>query len=276
VRVFDKSALNEAAERAGVAVPATVAASADTLAAASEPLVVKARVHATFETGEAPARLETELAATSQLAAKRVAEIEAAGGEALLQEFLPDTRLIAFVLVADSDSQLVARAQQEADEVWPIGAGVSVRAHTVEPDEWLEAGARALVAELGWSGLAELQYLLPPDGEPRLIDFNGRFYGSLALAVGAGANLPAAWASLATGRPLPAGLDAAPGVRYQWLFGDLKRCLDVGGPGLARRFLGSLAYARGAVQSVSSPSDPLPALRHLGIVIGQRLRKARA
>jgi predicted ATP-grasp superfamily ATP-dependent carboligase len=265
--VFDKAALNAAAERAGVAVPATVSATDGALTA---PVMVKARVHATFETGEAPARLDTRLAATEADVTARVEEIEAAGGEVLLQEYLPEPRLVAFVVVADERSRVVASVQQEADAVWPIGAGVSVRAHTVVPNDDLAEGAAALVKELGWTGLAELQYIVPADGKPRLIDFNGRFYGSLALAVGAGANLPAVWAALATSRQLPAARQARPGVRYQWLFGDLCRLMDE-----RRNPVDALRYSRGAVQSVSSLRDPLPALRHFQLALGQYARKLR-
>ena len=273
VRVFDKVELYAAARRVDIAVPETVAASDGALAIAAEPVVVKARLHATFDSGEAPARLDTELAETRSEAGARATEIRAAGGEPLLQEFLPESRLVAFMLVADRDSRVVAHAQQEAEAVWPIGAGVSVRARTVPIDERIAAGAAALVEELGWSGLAELQYVVPPDGQPRLIDFNGRFYGSLALAVGAGANLPAVWAALATERALPAERRAAVGVRYQWLFGDLLRCRDQGSRFL-RHLLDTARYARGAVQSVFSLRDPLPAMRHFGIVLARRVRKA--
>jgi predicted ATP-grasp superfamily ATP-dependent carboligase len=153
VRVFDKQELNSAAERAGVAVPRTAPATAEALATFGEPVVVKARLHATFHNGAAPPRLDTQLAATRAEAAARVAEIEAAGNEALLQEAVPEPRLVAYVLLADADSSIVARVQQEAEEVWPLGAGVSVRARTLPVDELLEAGAAALVRELGWTGL---------------------------------------------------------------------------------------------------------------------------
>lgn len=273
MRTLDKLTLTEAAERAGLAVPHTTPATEEGLARLAEPIVVKARLHATFDSGEAPPRLDTRLVATRADASRRAAEIRSLGGEPLLQEFVGG-KLVAFIVLADQESRLVAKVQQEAERVWPIDSGVSVRAQTVPLDDRLTQKVAALVADLGWAGLAELQFVVPPDGEPRLIDFNGRFYGSLALAVGAGANLPALWASMATGRATDAGRVAVPGVRYQWLFGDLRLCLDEGGRGRLRRALGSLRYARGAVQSVFNPRDPLPALRHLSLVAGRSLRKA--
>ncbi len=93
-------------------------------------------------------------------------------------------------------------------------SGASCRAVTVPVDPDLSARAAALFRVLGWFGLAELQFLVPAAGPARLIDLNGRFYGSLALAVRAGANLPASWAALATGRDVkPATAGAGCGTR---------------------------------------------------------------
>jgi hypothetical protein len=116
---------------------------------------------------------------------------------------------------------------------------------------------------MGWFGLAELQFLAPVDSPPRVIDLNGRFYGSLALAVAAGANLPHTWAALATGR------DARPvraraGVRYQWLHGDLRLAAACPWPQKGRELLSTLAGAAGAVHSVGRTRDPRPGLTLLG------------
>src|SRR5207248_426407 len=123
----------------------------------------------------------------------------------------------------DSVGRRLARIQQVAERTWPRGLGCSVRAHTVAVDEELAGRAAALLGELGWQGLSELQFLVPDGGgEPQLIDFNGRFYGSMPLAIGAGVNLPDIWARSVTSRDVPEPRDAEPGVRYQWLEGDLR------------------------------------------------------
>src|SRR5205823_3805656 len=118
------------------------------------------------------------------------------------------------------ESRVVARVQQEARTIWPLNAGMSARAETVPVDEVLAAKVAELLQELGWFGLAQLQFVVPEDGGPVLIDFNGRLYGSLALAVAAGVNLPAIWGCVATDRPLPRTREGLAGVRYQWEEGD--------------------------------------------------------
>lgn len=110
--------------------------------------------------------------------------------------------LMAFAAVADRRSQVLAAAvQQQATHTWLGNVGVSIRACTLPVDHALGARVSALLSELGWFGIAQLQFVAPSEGEPLLIDFNGRFYGSMALAAAAGANLPAIWAAEATTPP---------------------------------------------------------------------------
>jgi predicted ATP-grasp superfamily ATP-dependent carboligase len=133
--------------------------------------------------------METGLAQNAVDAAERAGEIRAGGGVPLLQERLAG-HLEEVAVVADRDGRLVAQVHQKVHRISSPTAGVAVRATTVPPDEALMERVAALMSELGWWGLAELQFIVGADGEHHLIDFNGRFYGSMALALGAGVNLP--------------------------------------------------------------------------------------
>jgi len=117
-----------------------------------------------------------------------------------------------------------------------------------------------LLADLGWIGLMQLQFLVPSDGRPRLVDFNGRLYGSLALAVGAGVNLPALWAATATGRAPAAAAAAAIGVRYQWFEGDARLAAGERGGRFVRGALSCLHTAVRSRHSVWCSRDPKPGL----------------
>jgi predicted ATP-grasp superfamily ATP-dependent carboligase len=128
----------------------------------------------------------------------------------------------------------------------------------VDPD--LEAAASRLFGLLGWWGLAQLQLRMRPDGPPVLIDFNPRFYGSLALAEHAGVNLPAAWAGLVRDEPVPGGR-GRPGRRYQWLEGDVRSTLMSGDRTRAIRLAGVAAYALRSGHTAWRRDDPRPALR---------------
>jgi len=139
---------------------------------------------------------------------------------------------------------------------------VTTELAVAEPE--LAAAAGRLLADLRWFGLANLQFLRPADGAPRLIDLNGRFYGSLALAVAAGVNVPDLWARMAVGDPVPSFTSARPGVRFQALGEDLRRARAQPRGGLLRDVAGTLAYGVGAAHPHLSLSDPRPALAVLG------------
>jgi predicted ATP-grasp superfamily ATP-dependent carboligase len=262
VRSFDKLELTREAQRAGLAVPRTEPAEDRELAGlGAAQVVIKPRF--TFLEGAAD-RLSASVEPTPERARARARALRDAGAEPIVQEHIAG-RLMAFTAVTDRDARMVARVQQVADQIWPLGVGVSARAHTVAIDESLSERVGRLLEELGWFGLAELQFLLGPDSVPRLIDMNGRFYGSLALAVAAGPNLPAIWARLATGRAVGHVEQARPGVRYQWLSGDLRAGLAAArGVGRVGAALGCMVRAPGAVHSVWRSTDPWPAVGHYG------------
>lgn len=137
----------------------------------------------------------------------------------VLQERLTG-RLMAVSVVVDRDGGLARRFQQVALRTWPPDAGISSLAVSVEPDETLVEACRALLAAAGYWGLAQLQFIDAPGGR-RLIDVNTRFYGSLALALAAGVNLPAAWHSVTLERPAGRPEPYRAGVSYRWVEADL-------------------------------------------------------
>lgn len=267
LRCFDKRLMNEAAAVAGVRVPRTEAGTVEALEAFDGPVVVKTRVYWEPDTAAPQVRVETEVFDDKADAAERIRGMRAMGGEALVQEVVRGP-LIALSMVRDRRGRIVGMAQQQSEHLWPGPTGISARAETTSVDDTLRAGVTALLDELEWVGLAQAQFLAPETGPPCLIDLNGRLYGSLALAIGAGANLPALWASVGVGAPLPdEPVVARPGVRYHWLPGDLRRVHTL------RERVECLRYAPGAVHSVWSARDPRPALAYLTGGLGRMARR---
>ncbi|MGO9319770.1 MAG: hypothetical protein ACLQBY_03045 [Solirubrobacteraceae bacterium] len=249
-RTFDKLELFEATRAAGLRAPHTEPATAEALDAWSGPVVVKARNHV-------PQRFDTGIFQSPGEARRLVRQILAEGGEPLLQTPL-NGRMGAVIVVVGRDGRLVTEIHQEALRTWPPGAGDTVLGVVVEPDPELSGGVRALVRELGWFGLAQIEFFRDRDGAAWITDFNGRFYGSMALATGAGANVPALWAQEALGGAAPASA-ARLGARFQWLNRDLAAGYAAGPRGL----LGALAAAPFASHSMWDLRDPLPAARYL-------------
>lgn len=258
-RALDKGALDASAAAAGFALPATLPRRV--WERRHGPVVVKARRHAAPDRPGAPPRIDTNVVFSDDEARRRSAAIEADGGDVIVQEFL-EGPLVAYAAVTDHDGEIVADSQQVAEQIWPPHAGASCRAITLAVDEDIAASAQRLFGMLGWFGLAELQFIVPADGIPRLIDLNGRFYGSMSLAVRAGANLPAAWGALATGRSVTR-LRARPGVRYQWLEGDVRRVLALPGRRWPAEAVRTGAWALVSGHSLTDPRDPAPALVRL-------------
>jgi predicted ATP-grasp superfamily ATP-dependent carboligase len=255
-RALDKVTLADAAERVGIAVPGD---------SGNGPFVVKPRLTATPGALRVYARLAHDRAA----AERQAAAIERLGGEPVVQAFVPG-ELEALTVVADRDGALVASVQQRADRIWPAFTGGSVRAVTVPVDAALRERVGALLREVGWFGLAQVQFQRPSGGDPVLIDLNGRVYGSLSLALAAGVNLPAIWAALATGRGVPPSKEARTGVRYHWLEGDLRRVAA------ERTGLGSaLTHALRARHGLWATRDPVPALRHVARLLARAPRRLR-
>ena len=57
------------------------------------------------------------------------------------------------------------------------------------------------------------------------MEVNGRFWGSLQLAIDAGMNFPLLFYRLAIGEDVPSQFDYKAGVRSRWLLGDLDQLL---------------------------------------------------
>ena len=269
-RALDKAELSRAATAVGLSVPEVI--ELDDVPDERTPVVVKARLHARPDLEGAPPRIDTTVVVGRTAARRRVDEVRALGAEPEVQAFHTG-HLVAYSAVRGRDGEgVVADSMQRASRIWPSGAGASCRAETVEVDEQLVAGATALLEELGWFGLAELQFLVGDDGVPRLIDLNGRFYGSLSLAVAAGANLPAVWADLAVGRDPGPPVRARPGVRYHWGTADLRRAVRERRGGLWGDVAQTTAYAVRSRQSVADLRDPAPAAARLLAAAAARLR----
>jgi predicted ATP-grasp superfamily ATP-dependent carboligase len=260
-RAFDKLEMAHAARAAGLAAPRTEPATPETLNAWRGPVVVKARTHV-------PKRFDTALFDSAARARELVEQIGEGDGEALLQEPMSG-QMGAVVVVADRQGEAVMEIHQDAQRTWPPDAGDTVRGRIVAPEPQLSRGVRELVRELGWFGLAQIEFIRGADGTPHVTDFNGRFYGSLALATGAGANLPALWANQALGRD---GALTRPPKRssgFQWLNRDLAAAYAQGPRALA----GAVAVAPLASHSMWDPRDPGPTMRYL---LPEGLRRLRA
>jgi predicted ATP-grasp superfamily ATP-dependent carboligase len=155
------------------------------------------------------------------------------------------------------DDWLLALVTSRYRRTWPADAGEAAYSETVETPSGLAQGVERILSSLGWQGLFELELIRRADGSFAAIDLNPRVYGSLALAIAAGAPLPAIWCDWLLNRdPLP--WQARPGVAYRWEEGDLRHLLwqlRNGRVGLAAQIL---VPRQGVVHPNFRLSDPGP------------------
>ena len=108
----------------------------------------------------------------------------------------------------------------------PPSGGVSVLRESVAVDPILRHRAERLLGPLAWHGVAMLEFKRDAaSGEAYLIEVNGRFWGSLQLAIDAGLDFPWLAVRLALGETPAAGQAYREGVRSRWLLGDLDHLL---------------------------------------------------
>lgn len=157
------------------------------------------------------------------------------------------------------DGRLVSAVHQVSHRIWPRDAGYSSFAETVPPDSRLESRLAKLLAAIGWSGIFQAQMICAADGGRTLIDFNPRAYGSLALALRAGANLPALWAGLVLGR-MPAPVSYRAGVRYRLEHNDVRAIVALLRDGRVISGLSALRPRPRTAHGIFSLRDPGPVL----------------
>ena len=104
----------------------------------------------------------------------------------------------------------------------PPSGGVSVLRESVSVDSILRRHLVDMLQPLGWHGVAMMEFKQDRrTGEFFLMEVNGRFWGSLQLAIDAGVDFPAYVCDLALERWPVVPATYRTGVKSRWLFGDL-------------------------------------------------------
>ena len=197
-----------------------------------------------------------------------------ASHRSLIQERIVGPGVGLFVLF-DRGRLLTAFAHRRLREKPPSG-GVSVLCESIRVPAEMRDDAHRLLGGLGWHGVAMLEYKTDAAGDRYLIEVNGRFWGSLQLAVDAGVDFPYLSGQLALGRRPDAPASYRLGVRNRWLLGDLDHLLSrllhapgelalpPGAPSRGRTLIDFASSTRpGVGDQVASGDDPGPFLHEL-------------
>jgi predicted ATP-grasp superfamily ATP-dependent carboligase len=280
----DKGALATLASEMGIPIPKTVVVRDPTdFEAAIEtvglPAVVKARM-SRFPAGrqwrEGGAvryvRTVSDLAETLRAAGEL-------GPSPLVQEHVSGDGRGIFVLM-NRGRLRAAFAHRRIREKPPSG-GVSVLSESVALDPQLLAHAERLLEALKWHGVAMLEFKRDSrDGVTKLLEINGRFWGSLQLAVDSGIDFPYLLYRLAVDGEIEPVFAYRERARLRWWLGDvdslLLRLRERGGPGGRAEALAAFLSPAGRMtkSEVFRMDDPTPAMTELSQYLGSALHGA--
>jgi len=206
----------------------------------------------------------------------------------LVQERLEGEGRGVFLLIWNGELK-AAFCHRRLREKPPWG-GVSVYCESLPLEMGQVEKSFDLLKALGWQGVAMVEYKTDRrDGQSKLMEVNGRFWGSLQLAIDAGMNFPLLLYRLAAGEEVAPQFEYKAGVKSRWLLGDLdhlwirfKRSriingLPYSGPSRLRTLLSFLKfYERDLRYEVLRLDDPAPGWHEIKSYLRDGLRLAGA
>jgi predicted ATP-grasp superfamily ATP-dependent carboligase len=173
----------------------------------------------------------------------------------------------------------------------PPSGGVSVLRESVALPQPMTDYALRLLQHVGWHGVAMVEFKVDrQSGAPLLMEVNGRFWGSLQLALDAGINFPYLLYRIAAGEKVQLPVNGYRiGVKSRWLLGDLDHLLlrllksdeELSLPPNSPTKLKTLLefcrfYQPGMRNEVLRFDDPKPFARELGRYVRDLLRPRQA
>jgi predicted ATP-grasp superfamily ATP-dependent carboligase len=130
------------------------------------------------------------------------------------------------VFMCYQHGRLVAEFSHRRIREKPPSGGVSVLCESVPVVPQAKQYAQALLDALRWEGVAMVEFKMDmADQSLKLIEINGRFWGSLQLAIDAGVDFPALLVQTLADEPMPVIDSYRVGVRSRWLMGDFDALL---------------------------------------------------
>jgi predicted ATP-grasp superfamily ATP-dependent carboligase len=229
-QAFDKVRTLDGARACGVVAPPTCVPSSwpQVRAAAAQlrfPCVVKSRFSNAWDGSRFVADPGPGYAETADELETAVRARQQAAQWPIIQGFVPGRGKGVFALF-DHGRAVAWFAHERLRDVRPSGSGSSLR-RSAALDERLRAPADRLLTYLGWHGPAMVEFRDDGAHDPYLIEVNGRFWGSLELAIASGADFPRWWVEVVLGNSAPAPTTYRLGVTRRWLWGDIKRFLYI-------------------------------------------------
>ena len=255
--VNDKAETLQRARRLGVPIPPThFPDSAAELAALADsiryPVVIKARTSVNDANRHFRATARVRYARCARELRDLSGRLEAGEPMPIVQEFVPGEGVGVFLL-CEEGTPLMRFAHRRVRDVVPTGSASALRESIAYPAD-LGAYAERLAGDVGWTGPMMVEFRTDPhSGQHYLMEINGRFWGSLQLAIDAGQEFPFAYYQMIRGRPATMRSDYIVGIRSYWLMGDVQHVFRVM-RGKPAAFPGEFPTRRGMLLELLRPS----------------------
>jgi predicted ATP-grasp superfamily ATP-dependent carboligase len=280
--VMDKDRTMALAASVGVPIPRTVLARSvvearDAAAELGWPVVMKPRSSRVLRGGRSVDSFEVGYAGSAEDLELTLASHD--GDGVLLQEYCSGIgRGVGFLT---HEGRPIAAFQHRRVHEVPITGGASSLRESEPIDPTLYEYSRRILASLKWTGLALVEFKTSPSG-PKLMEVNGRVWGSLPLAVMSGVDFPGMLVDMILHGPppqhAPARTDYRAGVRARNLALDTTWLLSVLGGRRRYPYVSAPSRAdgiRGVADlfnpmcrlDVQSLSDPIPGLAELPQIV---------
>jgi predicted ATP-grasp superfamily ATP-dependent carboligase len=221
----DKQRLLEEASKLGIAVPVQqivpngISAASMDLSALRYPVVLKPS-RSLGENAEGRAKVSVSYASDENELLRKIPLLPAAAFPLLLQQRISGPGVGIFLLSWDGEVRAQFAHRRLCEK--PPSGGVSVYRESIAMDQDLCERSRTLLDRFGWRGVAMVEYKTDlSTGQSYLMEVNGRFWGSLQLAIDAGVDFPRLLAASALGEQVEPQLTYRIGVRSRWWWGQI-------------------------------------------------------
>ncbi len=252
---FDKALTLKMAERLGVSIPQTffIESQEDLESALGQvayPCIIKPHQSCLWVSGKG-IRGKAEVADNREQAKEIVDQIKNKTNIwPLLQEKLTGQEYGLFGLWQNGEWK-VKFAHKRLRSLDPMGGASCLRQSIAMPQDMADYAAK-LMSELKWQGPAMVEFKLDkPNGTPKLMEINGRFWGSLALAIASNVDFPYLAYLQACGQPIEVSDQYKVPVAARSFLADFANLLNV------MKFGTKVGVSRlSALRSFAFPNQP--------------------
>jgi predicted ATP-grasp superfamily ATP-dependent carboligase len=230
-RAVDKTKTLEAARAIGLRLPATevLTDTSDIFRAAERlgyPVVVKPRSTRFWNGSRFVESSSIGYANSDEQLRGLIQKMDPLMPPPLVQRFVPGEGIGVCMLIGREGEVLAEFAHRRLRDYRPTGSGSVLRESIALPPQ-LRLASQRLLRQLGWQGVAMVEFRVDRrTREAYLMEINGRFWGSLQLAIDAGVNFPELLVDCLMGQPVKKP-SYKEGVVLRWWVGDFIRTLRV-------------------------------------------------